>query len=206
MIFGFYLSSELEKAEELILSGRAGIAVERLNLILAQLSPNSNKYADDAVKVLVVLTKATQELGEVNLSNLYIKRIRELLSDSSAPATFERTSHFLALSEILISGGRLDEAYENSEHGLNCLADCLSDCDSDEVAETLRRYATIAKKTGALSSAYLALTVGLLLIQDLGGLDSLIAAETAELTSLACQAAYPSAISKIGTALLLRAA
>lgn len=206
MISRTYLNLELDRAETLILDGKATAALDRLNLILAQLSPENPRYEYDCVKVLCSLSNAANALGEKELAAFHLERAVTLLKEILDAPCLERTSLSIQLSELLVSINDLGQARYFAEAALQCLADCLQDCDTDEAAETLRRYAKVAKHTGELSSAYLALTVGLLAIQDLSGVESLIAADAAELTSLACKAAYPSALSRIGQALLLRAA
>jgi len=200
------LKSELAEAERLLQLGRAKQVLDRLNLVLAQMDHLNPRYAYESAAVLRWLARASIALDERDCADLFIERAIALLSGANTVRFTEKADLFLGLSETLLINGKGEQAVHFADVALDCLGKCSDEFDADELAEILRRYANVARGSGSLSAAYLALTLGLLLLQDMNGLESQIAADAAVLTNLACAAAAPSAIGRVGNLLLRRTA
>ena len=200
------LKFELEKAQKLLQEGQARKVIQRLTSILSQIELGNPQYVYESVAILRELSRAAAALGENDWADLYINQATKYLLETNTEFGQEKTSLFLNIAETLIERKNLTEAIYFAESGLSGLADALDNYDLDDVAAALHRYAMIARSSGSMASAYLALTVALLLLQEVNGLESSVATEAAVLTSMACEAAAPSAVGRIGCFFLKRAA
>jgi hypothetical protein len=200
------LTPELEDAKALIGKGQAKKALERLRLLLEQLHPQNPNYSYESGRVLLTLSLAAAETGEATLADEYIRKAALYLKHIPAVRASERAELMIETAEALLVISNTADAVQFSEAALLALADSPDEFAHDEAAEVLRRYANIATAAGCLSAAYLALTVGLLLIQDEHGLESSIAVDITALTNLACKSASSLAIGRVGQILLAKAA
>lgn len=200
------LAAELRVAEQLIRNRRIDAVVDRLMFVLSQMDANNLNYTYECSMVLRTLSRAFIVSEQYPLANRFIGQAISLLRESQHEVNRDFVNLYLDISEVLMHLKDYSESHCFAETALHTLADYLTEFDLDEIAAILRRYAALARSIGSLSAAYLALTVGLIVMQDVSGLDSLMAVEASELTSLACQAASPSAIGRLGTILLRQAA
>ena len=200
------LAAELRVADQLIRNGRIEAVVDRLMFVLSQMDANNLNYIYECSMVLRTLSRAAIVSREFPLADRFTRQAIALLEESHCDVGREFASLYLDIAEVLAVLEDCSESHFFAEAALHTLADYPKEFDLDEIAGILRRYSTVARKIGSLSTAYLALTVGLIVMQDVSGLDSLMAVEASELTSLACQAAAPSAIGRLGTILLRQAA
>jgi tetratricopeptide (TPR) repeat protein len=200
------LAAELRIADQLVRDGKIETTIDRLMYVLSQMDSNNLNYAYECSMVLRALANAAAVSGQYQLATRFIRQAVRLIKESENEVSKEFTYLYLDMAEVLAQLEERTECHFFAESALHALADCSKEFDLDEIAGILRRYASVARKMGSLSSAYLALTVGLLVMQDVSGLDSVLAEEASELTSLACQAAAPSAIGRLGNLLLRQAA
>lgn len=200
------LKSELEKAQKLLREGQAQKVIKRLTSILSQIELNNPQYVFQCVSILRELSRAAAALGENDWADLYINQATKYLLDSTIELGYDKTDLFLSVAETLLERQNIPKAIFLAESALSGLADAPDDYDLEDITVALHRYAVIARSSGSWSSAYLALTVALLLLQQVNGLESSVATEAEILTSMACKAAAPLAVGRLGCFLLKRAA
>ncbi len=194
-----WLRGELAMAEHLIGCGNAERALERLGFLLLQYDGQSQQFGHHQASILHLMAKAATSLGNQDLAEGFYLRGIKLLEDSDTVAPAERADFLISLAEHFASKSMFNEALSFADGALDVLRKASQEFERDESAELLRRYAWVADTGGLFPAAYLALSLGLLVLHEASGMESDIAESLATLVERVCAVDSPKAIQQIGS-------
>lgn len=172
--------AELEVAKSLIEAGRPQLALERLNLLVGQQDPSASDYSWCCAAILRMTAIAADELGHEEFSDQCFRRAVQLLQCSDVTPVPDRAEIYIGLAELLAARGCEREALHFADAALECLLQGKKVAPSEELVELLRRYGLVAQELRLVDLAQQALTLGLLALHALLGLETDIALDVVD--------------------------
>ena len=193
-----WLRGELNLAERLIASGEEKRALDRLRFLLEQYDPDDPVSALKRANIFHLMGKAKTSLEDKSGAEACYRHAVEEINGLQEEADSAQANLFMSISEHLSACSLYSEATHFAELALRCVMRDNAILARDDSAELLRRYACVAERSGAFSAAFLALSLGLLMVHEASGIESQIAEHFAALANRVCSVDSPKTIQVLG--------
>ena len=198
MITWKWLKGELAVSAHLVSRGDEERALEHLSALFAQYDPNDELFDLHRATILHAMGKAATSLKDLETADRCYVRAVEILRCSQPLPAAEQADFNMSLAEHFIAHGRIAEAAHFADQALECVILEGAVIEKEESAELLRRYAWVAEKSGSFPTAYLALSLGMLILHQINGMESDIAESLAALADRVCDSSSPRAVHRVG--------
>ncbi len=202
MITWKWLKGELAVAEHLIAGGNGGKALERLKYLLDQYDPEDAMFDLHRANILHAMGKAAASIHELETAEDYYFEAIEILGETEDVAAGEQADFYMSLAEHFATRRLHKESMHFADVSLECITLDSNSFGREESAELLRRYAWVAERSGAFPAAYLALSIGMLVLHEVNGMESEVAASLADMTHRVCSVESPKAIQQVGKCMI----
>ena len=177
------VGEELRNAEDLLQKGCPEEILDRLPPLLEEIKVSDPASLYAKTGVLWYLSAASQALGQAQQAQMYQSRAVCLFrkEQTPPPEEAEQVWLFLNLARTLNEQGLQREAMFFADLALECITQHLEFMMPEDTAEVLRQYGLLAAASGLIPAAQFALTLGLVLLENLNGLETEIAEDAVAL-------------------------
>ena len=173
----FFIEELLNELADEISYGNPARALARLNLLLQQFEPVQQRYVFTTARILLYIGRALQMLDSPEQAQAVTKRAEQLLQKENSNLSSENIELFLLLAQDLADRDCNKEAVHFAQSAIISISSNSKSISEEQLAEFLRRYASIMECCSQHELAHVSRTLALLCLHCMAGLESQVALE-----------------------------